>query len=287
MTLSVTAIVLTFNEESNLPACLESLRGWRQKTFVVDSGSTDRTVTLAQEAGAEVVRHPFETHAKQWNWALKNIPIQTDWVLCLYADYRISVELRATLCRILPKTPSEVTGYYIPRKQIFRGRWIRHGTYWPRYILTLFRRDSAWSDERELVDCRFSVEGKTVHLKQPIVEQNEKERSVLFWLQKHLTYIELQAQEEYLRRHHRLGWKIRPSLWGTPDQKVLWWKRIWYRMPLLVRPFLYYGYRYVIRLGFLDGSQGALFHFLQGFWLRLMVDVRIRELERGHGDSRD
>lgn len=286
MALSVTAIVLTFNEESNLPACLESLSGWCRKTFVVDSGSTDRTVDLAREAGAEVVHHPFETHAKQWNWALKNLPIATDWVLCLDADQQVTPELRDEILRTLPNIPPEVTGFYLPRKQIFRGKWIRHGGYWPKYLLKLFRRGTGWTDEKELVDFRFYVQGGIGRLKNPLIEQNKKEEEILFWLKKHIRYIELHAQEEYRRRHERVRWTIRPSFWGTPDQRVLWLKQVWYRLPPLVRPFLYFPYRYFFLLGILDGRQGALYHFLHAFWYELMISIRLRELEREKGAQR-
>lgn len=278
--LPLTAVILTLNEELNLPACLKSLEGWCPKIFVVDSGSSDQTVVIAQRHGAQVVHHPFETHAKQWNWALKTPPLSGQWVLALDADQQVSSELREELLRTLPKTPAQVLGYYLPRKQIFRGRWIRHGGYWPKYLLKLFRRGTAWSDEEELLDFRFYVKGQTRSLQHPIVEQNEKEQSIQFWLEKHLRFIELLAQEEYRRRRHPAKWAMKPSPWGTPDQRVLWTKQIWYRMPLYVRPFLYFAYRYIFRLGILDGSTGGLFHFLQGFWLRLMVDIRIGELER-------
>jgi len=280
MTLPITAVILTLNEELNLPTCLKSLQGFCQQIFVVDSGSTDQTAAIAQKAGAQVVHHPFETHAKQWNWALRTLPLTSEWVLALDADQRVSPELQEELGRILPGAPSEVPGYYLPRKQIFRGCWIRHGGYWPKYLLKLFRRESAWSDERELVDFRFYVRGQTRCLKKPLVEENEKEGRIGFWLQKHLNFIELQAQEEFLRRHQDIGWAVQPSLWGTPDQRVLWSKQLWYRLPLYLRPFLYFGYRYIIRLGLLDGWEGSLFHFLQGFWLRLMIDVRISEFEK-------
>ena len=192
-------------------------------------------------------------------------------------------ELREEISRALPQAPSTISGYYLPRKQFFRGQWIRHGGYWPKYLLKLFRRGAAESDERELLDFRFYVEGKTVCLRHPIIEQNKKERNISFWLQKHLRFIELLAQEESLRRHGQGGWRVQPSLWGTPDQQILWQKHFWYRMPLYVRPFLYFGYRYIFCLGFLDGWNGTLFHWLQGFWLRLMVDIRIGELERERG----
>ena len=282
---SISAVILTYNEELNLPACLKSLEGWCPQVFVVDSGSTDQTLAIAKQMGAEVVHHPFETHAKQWNWALKTLPLQPDWVLALDADHRISPGLREELCRALPEAPPGLTGYYLPRKQIFRGQWIRHGGCWPKYMLKLFRKGSAWSDERELVDARFYTSGKVRLLSRPLIEQNENEWNITFWLQKHLRYIDRLAQEEYVRRHHSVGWAVSPSLRGTPDQRTLWSKSLWYRLPPYIRPFLYYGYRYFIRLGILDGWEGALFHFLQGFWLRLMVDIRLAELERTGGGS--
>ncbi len=276
----VTAVVLTLNEELNLPACLDSLGGLCKQTFVVDSGSTDRTAEIAQRFGAQVIQHPFETHAKQWNWAFQRLPITGEWVLALDADQRVTPELKDEILHALPETPDEVAGYYLPRKQFFRGRWIRWGGYWPKHLLKLFRRGAAHSDEQELVDFRFYVRGETRCLKQPLIEENLKERHIAFWLQKHLRFIDLQAQEEYRRRHRRVGWAIPPAPLGTPDQRVLFWKRIWYWMPRYARPFLYYGHRYIFQLGVLDGRQGALFHFLQAFWLRLMIDVRLGELER-------
>ncbi len=287
MKLPVTAVILTYDEELNLPSCLKSLEGWCERIFVVDSGSADQTVSIAQQAGAQVVLHPFETHAKQWNWAMKNLPLVTDWVFTLYADQRIPADLREELLRVLPQTPSEVTGYYLPRKQIFRGKWIRFGGCWPKHILALFRRGSGWNDEKELLDSRFYVHGQTRYLQHALVDQNAKEDAILFWLQKHLRYVELQAKEELERRHRPIPWMIQPSLWGTPDQRILWMRQVWYRSPLYVRSILYFLYRYIFLLGFLDGLRGALFHFLQGLWFRLMVDVRIHELAGKEARTRD
>lgn len=275
-----TAVILTLNEEKNLPACLESLSGWCQPIFIVDSGSTDGTAAIARRFGAELIPHPFETHSKQWNWALANLPGASEWVLALDADHRVSPELREEILRAIAAAPGDLQGFYVPRKQIFRGRWIRHGGYWPKYLLKLFRNGSACCDERELLDSRFTVEGSVGFLKQPLIEENLKEREILFWLQKHLRYVELQAQEEYrYRRNPDLQSRTTSPL-GTPDQRILWLKQIWYRLPLGLRPFLYFGYRYFFQLGFLDGAEGALFHFLQAFWFRWMVDVRLGELLR-------
>ncbi len=282
----ITAIILTKNEEKNLSFCLESLSGWCQKIFVVDSGSTDKTAAIAARFSAEWVAHPFETHARQWNWALKNLPIQTEWILALDADQQVTSALKEEiLCRI-PKTPPEISGYYLPRKQIFRGKWIRFGGYWPKYLLKLFRTGSAQCDKNELVDFRFYVSGNPGFLKNILVEHNRKENEILFWLSKHLQFVELLAQEEYLRRYGKPCGNTAPSPGGAPDQAVLMLKGLWYRLPLYLRPFLYFTYRFIFRLGFLDGPTGWLFHFLQAFWFRLMVDVRLGELrEKRHDHS--
>ncbi|MEQ1731138.1 MAG: glycosyltransferase family 2 protein, partial [Vicinamibacterales bacterium] len=124
----VTVIVLTFNEERNLDACLASVAGWAQAVFVVDSGSTDATMAIAERHGARVAMHPFDGHVRQWQWALANLPIETSWVLALDADQVVTPELRNDLLATLPRwdVPGSPVGAYCNRRQVFRGRWIRH-----------------------------------------------------------------------------------------------------------------------------------------------------------------
>jgi glycosyltransferase involved in cell wall biosynthesis len=280
-------IILTYNEARNLPACLDSVAGWAGEIFVVDSGSTDCTVDIAERYGVKVVMHPFESHARQWNWALHHLPFTYEWALCLDADQRVTPALREEFCGLFGVGPKGVwgqarleatDGFYIKRRQIFRGRWIRHGGYYPKYLLKLFRHAHGWADEKELVDHHFYVSGKSARLEADFLEDNQNETDILLWMQKHLGYAARQAREELLRQRDGTAWNIRPSLFGTPDQRTLWLKRIWYRLPLYVRPCLYFFYRYVLRLGFLDGKQGFLFHFLQGFWYRLIVDAVLDDL---------
>src|SRR5262249_28673406 len=149
---SLAVVVLTHNEARNLPACLDSVRGWAGEVFVVDSGSTDGTAALAREGGALVVTHDFESHARQWDWALRTLPISTGWVLALDADQRVTRGLRDAILamldtdgRVLGPRPA---GYFVARRQVFRGTWIRHGGYYPKYLLKLFRRGEAWTDDR-------------------------------------------------------------------------------------------------------------------------------------------
>jgi glycosyltransferase involved in cell wall biosynthesis len=279
--LPVTVIVLTRDEEANLPACLASVSGWAERIVVVDSGSVDRTMELARAAGAQVVEHEFQSHTQQWQWALAHAANTSDWVLGLDADQVISAELRASLIALFTSERARLercNGFYLNRRQIFRGRWIRYGGYYPKYLLKLFRRSRVQLDPADLMDHHFRVPEPTARLAGDLIEHNRKEDDITFWLQKHVRYAELLAREETLRRKGAAGdaghWR------GSPDQRVRWLKRRWYTMPRYWRAAGYFLYRYFLRLGFLDGREGFTFHALQAFWLRLVVDVHLDQLDR-------
>ncbi|HWB31357.1 MAG TPA: glycosyltransferase family 2 protein [Vicinamibacterales bacterium] len=275
---TLSAVILTFNEARNIDACLERLTAWTAEVFVVDSGSTDDTVAIARTRGATVVTHPFETHAKQWRWALDSLPLKTDWVLALDADQRVTPELRdAIVAALADPGRTAVRGYFVNRRQIFRGRWIRYGGYYPKYLLKLFRRDAVSLDDADLVDHHFLVEGTVATLAGDMIEDNRNEAAIFDWTAKHNRYAVLQARQEIAARAAAVPIGI-DALWGHPDQRVRWLKQQWARLPLFVRPCLYVFYRYVLRLGFLDGREGFIFHVLQGFWYRLLVDINVSEI---------
>jgi len=273
------AVILTFNEERNLDECLGSLAGWVSELHVVDSGSTDQTLAIAARHGARVTPHPFETHAKQWQWALLALPLEADWVLALDADQHVTPELAAEIGRLVTSNDPAIAGGYVKRRQVFRGRWIRHGGYYPKYLLKLFRRSAVWMDEGDLVDHHFHVRGNTVLLDHDIVEDNRNEASIEAWTAKHNRYAVLQAKEQLARAAAGTN-GTRGAPFGTPDERVLWLKQVWNGLPLYWRPALYFVYRYVLRLGFLDGREGFVFHVLQAYWYRLLVDINVDELRR-------
>lgn len=278
----VTVIVLTLNEERNLPACLESVAGWADEIFVVDSGSTDRTSEIAKRYGAAPVTHTFESHARQWQWALTNLPLATPWILALDADQSLTPELRDEITAALAQWAGDAApvGAYLNRRQIFRGRWIRHGGYYPKYLLKLFRRDAVRLDEGDLVDHHFTVDGPTALLNGDLIEDNRNESEIAVWIAKHNRYAVLQAREEHARWDAQASGLDDARFFGTPDQRIRWQKNLWNRLPLFVRPLAYFLYRYVFRLGVLDGKQGFIFHFFQAFWYRLLVDINRDELRR-------
>ena len=223
---AISVLVLTYNEGPNLEACLASVSSLAAEVFVVDSGSTDGTVDVAKRHGAKVITHAFETHTKQWNWALRNLPFSREWALCLDADHRVTMELAGEIAGLFRKGVSltGVDGFYVKRRQVFRGKWIKHGGYYPKYMLKLVRHQQSWCDERELVDSRLYVKGLTKLLQNDVIESNEKETEISFWIAKHNGYASLQAQEEMRRARDATPWAVTPSLFGTPDQRVLWLK---------------------------------------------------------------
>jgi glycosyltransferase involved in cell wall biosynthesis len=276
----VTVVVLTLDEEMNLDSCLDSVMPVATRVFVVDAGSSDGTTDIAERHGALVFHHPFETHSAQWRWALDQLPIETDWVLALDADQRLTPELASELCSLRAEDLAGLDGVYIKRRQWFRDRWIRHGGYYPKYMLKMFRRGKVTIDSRDLVDHHFYIAGAVKKLRHDLIESNRKEDDLSFFVEKHRRYAKLLAREEIRWRTSPRPTAIQPALFGSPDQRSLALKRVWRRMPLFVRPCLYFFYRYVIRLGFLDGRQGAVFHFVQAFWFRLQVDIKVAELRR-------
>jgi glycosyltransferase involved in cell wall biosynthesis len=279
-TVPLTVLFTTRNEEANLERSLASVHGFADQIFVLDSESEDRTVEIARRYADEVHNLAYE-HGRiiPWifQWGLDHLPIRNDWVLILEADQALTPELRDEIAALLARADIRENGFYIRRRQIFRGRPLRFGGYGGKYLLKLFRRGHAELDPVEQ-DTRVYVRGAVGKLRAPLEEWNRKEDAILFYLQKHLRYAEAFAREELERRRRDLPWKLTPRLFGTPDERVLWLKSRYYRMPLFIRPALYFLYRYFFLLGILDGKNGFIFHFLQAFWFRLIVDIRLEEL---------
>jgi glycosyltransferase involved in cell wall biosynthesis len=277
--LPLSVLMLTLNEETNLQRCLSELVQWADDVAIVDSFSTDGTVELAQRYRVRVFQHKFEGHARQWLWGMENTGLKHEWVFMYDPDHRLTTELRAELEQLFasPISP-DVNGFYVNRRNIFQGKWIRHGGYYPFPMLKLVRNGRVYFDENEF-DYRAYVRGRILKLKHDIIEENLKENDITFWIDKHNRFASRQAEEELFRKRNPNSWRLAPHFFGNPDQRRLWLKTLWYRMPLFVRPFLYFGYRYFLRLGFLDGKKGFIFHFLHAFWYRLIVDIKLESLK--------
>jgi len=275
----IAAVVLTYNEEKNLPDCLAALAGWVQQLFVVDSGSTDRTVAIAREAGAVVVGHAFEHYGAQRNWAIDHLPIAAPWTLHIDADERVTPELRSSITAALASDesrPASVAGFLVSRRTMFMGRWIRHGGHYPAWHLRLMRTGAGRCEDR-LYDQHFFVSGAVQKLQGDLIDTLTPD--VATFTARHLRWAALEAAEHDTPPD--AAGRIRGRLATDNAIEQRRWLRDWYaRLPLFVRPTVYFLYRYFVRLGFLDGRAGLVFHVLQGFWFRFLVDTLI--LERRH-----
>jgi len=273
-------IILTFNEEIHLPRLLESIKGLHAPIFILDSGSTDNTLKIAADYGAEVKNNAFINHPKQWDFALKNFDVKTPWTIGLDADQIVTAELLHRLQKFKNHDFEQVNGIYFSRKNIFQGSWIRYGGFYPIYLLKMFRTGVGYSDLNENMDHRFIVPGKTVIWKDGhLLEENLKENDIDFWFKKHEKYSDLIAEEEIERMDNIRIQTIKPKLFGNPNEKKAWFKRLWWKLPLGIRPYLYYGYRMIFQLGILDNKTARKFHYLQGLWFRKLVDKKINQLK--------
>jgi glycosyltransferase involved in cell wall biosynthesis len=275
----ISVIILTFNEEIHIERCLNSLKSFAKNVFIVDSFSTDRTVELCSELGAQVFQNPFKNHAAQFNWGLAHCPITTDWVMRLDADEYVLPELAEELQKKLQGLPETVAGIYVKRRVFFHGRWIRHGGYYPVWLLRVWRHGKAVCEGRLMDEHIKLSEGEAIKFTGDIVDENL--HGLTAWTNKHNGYATKEAIELLNITHSFLNYsEVSPRLFGTQEQRKRWLKTIYARLPLFVRPLSYFLYRYVVKRGFLDGREGLIWHFLQGFWYRFLVDAKLLELKR-------
>lgn len=262
----ITVIVLTKNEENNIEKCISSAKQIAQRILIVDCGSTDRTVSLAQKNGAEVFYHEWTGHANQFNWALDNCNIQTKWIFRLDADERISPNLAEEIERKLSSTSAKgVDGYEMRWRVYFMNKWIKHGGTHKPYFLRLFRYGRG-RVENKLMDEHIIVNGNVQKLNGDLIHYDYKGLDA--WLNKHIWYSQLEFQM-YSTQRNLAG--------GNEKQKKK--RGFYYQLPLFLRARIYYWYRYYGQLGFLDGKEGKIFIYLQAYWFRFLVDAKIYEAE--------
>ncbi|WP_443938100.1 glycosyltransferase family 2 protein [Pedobacter sp. MW01-1-1] len=274
-------VILTFNEEIHLPRLLESIKDLQAPIYILDSGSTDKTLEIAAQYQATIQQNTFINHPKQWHFALHNFDIKSPWIIGLDADQIVSKALLKQLQSFNLNEYADINGIYFNRKNFFQGKWIRYGGYFPFYQLKMFRTGLGYSDLNENMDHRFIVPGKTIIWKDAyLIEENLKENDIQFWLKKHERYSDLIAEEEIERSKKLRKQSLKPRVFGNPDEQRAFLKKIWWNLPLGLRPYLYFSYRMIFKLGLLDGKKGIYFHYLQGFWFRKLVDKKIHLLKK-------
>lgn len=286
--LDLTTIILTYNEELHIRRCLENVHTLSRRTIVVDCGSTDRTCEICAEfADVEVVEHEWPgNQAAQFNWVLDNVEITTEWVLRLDADEYLTPELIEEMQERVPRLSADVTGVEFKRRHIFMGKWVKRGIY-PVVLLRMFRNGCGRYDNR-MMDEHIVLKGKSV-----VLEHDFCDHSLISldeFCKKHMSYAGREAAEVLLESYELRGERLEVGEergLGAQAREKHRKKSCYNRLPLFWRSFAYFLYRYILKGGFLDGKEGFLFAFLQGWWYRTLVDAKVLEVKRACGDDRE
>ena len=265
----LTAIILSRDEAIHIRRAIDSVHDAGGQVFLVDSGSRDDTVAIARSLGAVVAHRPWTNYADQFAWAMGNCPIDSAWYCRLDSDEYLSPGLSAELRARLPGLDPGIAGLRAKRRLVFCGRWVRHGGIYPAWMVRFWRRGHGRIES--VMDEHMIVSGgRIAALRHDFVDDNCKGMDA--WIAKHLRYAVREAADALA------GNRGEPEGLEAHARAVRWLKQgVYYRLPPVTRAYAFFLYRYVVRLGVLDGREGYLFHILQGLWYRLMVDIRIAE----------
>lgn len=268
------AVILTYNEVIHIERAIKNVIEFADKVIVLDSYSQDNTVEIAQNMGAEVILRKFDNYKNQRQYAIDYCKAITQWMLFLDADEYLLEETKEEIKNTLRNNPN-IAGYYICRRAVFMGRWLKHGGYYPSYFMRLFKPATAVVDGE--INEHVVLTGPVKKLKHDFVDHNLKD--IFSWTEKHNKYTTLEAGRLFSADINRLV-SQKPRLHIQAERKKWVRENIWNRLPLLFRPFIYFIYRYFFRFGFLDGKEGFIYHLLQGGWLWFLVDVKCLEMKR-------
>jgi glycosyltransferase involved in cell wall biosynthesis len=277
----ISVVILTKNEQLHLKRCIDGVRTLTTDIFVVDSFSDDKTLAIAHEFDVLAVQNKFINHAQQFNWALENLPIKTNWVLRLDADEYLTDDLINEIKDKLPHLDASINGVVFKRRHYFLDKWIKRGTY-PVKLLRLFKYKKAVCEDRWMDEHIVLLEGQTVEFENDFVDHNLNNLS--WWSQKHIGYSIREAIDLLDIEFNIIGKKEEGQL--TPQALEKRNRKLKYaEQPLFLRSFFYFIYRYLFKLGFLEGKEGFLWHFLQGWWYRTLVDAKIYEIKKACGND--
>ena len=276
----LTVLILTFNEEIHIQRAIESARQIADDVIVIDSYSTDRTLSIASEMRAKILQNVFLNHATQLQWALDNSDIKSEWIMRIDADEYLTTELIAELKNKLPTLDESISGIIFKRQVHFMGQWIRHGGYYPISLMRAWRNGHADIEQRLMDEHMVLKQGKAIRFDHDIVDENLN--TLTWWISKHNTYASREAVVLLNQKHQFLPGELHQTERRIVKQALVkrWLKNnLYVKLPLFLRAFLYFNYRYWIKLGFLDGRKGLIWHFLQGLWYRFLVDAKIFQIQ--------
>ena len=284
--MKLTVLVLTFNEELHLARCLQSILPLTNDIVVVDCFSQDKTIAIAKQYGVRVLERAWENnHSTQVNWALSQLPADTEWVMRIDADEYLTPDLITQIKEVLPTLASDVDGVSCIRQMVFQGKLIEHGGVGANRVMRIFRYGKGQSEARWM-DEHIKIGGRSVNLSGVLIDDNL--RPLSWWIEKHNNYASREAVDLLNLKYGFSGTNSVASLTSSTSIGTKRWikENIYAKLPGGLRAWTYYLWRYIFMMGFLDGAKGAQFHFLQALWYRSLVDAKVAEVERYIAEKR-
>src|SRR5262245_11403203 len=274
---TIHAIVLTYNEAIHIERCLRSIKPVCETITVVDSGSTDQTVAIAMSLGAEVVVNPWVNHAIQVNFGIERVADRGGWILRIDADEVLDECSPRISGDALDRVGLEVDGILIQRRIYFLGRRMRWGGIEPSWQLRLWRNGSGYYEQRWM-DEHIKVDGHVI--KSGVVFSDINHKSLSWWISKHNDFASREAIQYLNLRYGFAPHEVFNQSGASAQARLrrLLKEKVYLRLPAGSRAMAYFLYRYILRLGFLDGAAGYYFHLMQGLWYRTLVDAKVAEI---------
>lgn len=275
------AVILTKDESKHIERCLKSLKNIVDDIVVVDSFSTDNTKEKAESFGARVIQHPWKNYATQLNYGIYECGITADWIWRIDADEFIEAPLGEKVKEYIQIAPENVNGIYVRKRIDFMGRPLLHGGWYPSYHLKVFRRGHGDCENRWMDEHIRLFDGETISIN----EGNQVDANLndlTWWTEKHNSYATREMADILMTEYDldERAQEVVPRFFGTEEQRKRWLKLKYIKAPLFVRPFINFFIRYILKGGFLDGKQGFIWHILQGFWYRMLVDAKVYEIKK-------
>ncbi len=268
----LTAIILTMNEEKNIGKCINSIKTIAKRIVVVDSGSNDKTVDIAKELGADVYTNVFVDYSTQFNWGIDNTNISTQWILRIDADEEFTPELCIEVEKETQKhINDDINGMQVKQQVYFMNKRLRHGEVYPFIKLLIFKKGYGRIENRKIDEHTILSSGNTIVLSCDAKHYDFK--NLTHWISKHNWYSTRTMQDFF---EFNDGQSVENLAKGIMRKKRRQ-KSLYYKAPIFLRPFILFVWRYVFKLGFLDGKEGFIYHFMLNFWYRELVDAKIYE----------
>jgi glycosyltransferase involved in cell wall biosynthesis len=269
----VSVLLLTMNEEVNIHLCLEGVK-WADEIFVLDSGSTDKTIEICREYTDKIYSRKFDNWSSQLNWALDNLPFRNDWLFNVDADEIVANGLALEIIQAADRAGDDVTAYWVRRRFMFLGKWLRYSALYKTWILRMFRHKRLRF--QRLVNPVPVYRGGDAYFTNDLIHDDRKGFSAL--VARHNSYSTYEAMESFRRLYPAYLTDEERSATLSDDSAIKKKKRVFERLPLFTRPPIRFAYMYFVSLGFLDGVPGFIYSFFK-LCYEFFICVKIYELK--------